>query len=49
MQAVILAGGRGIRLAPLIKNTPKSLVKIGEKPIIERQILLLKEYGIKEI
>lgn len=49
MIAIILAGGKGMRLAPLIKNTPKSLVKIGGKPIIEHQILLLRENGIKEI
>ncbi len=49
MKAVILAGGKGTRLAPLIKNTPKSLVKIGGKPVIEHQILLLRKYGIKDI
>jgi len=47
--AVIIAGGKGTRLTPFIKNTPKSLVKIGGKPIIEHQILLLKKYGLKEI
>ena len=46
---IILAGGKGERLYPLTKETPKPLIKIGEKPIIEHQILLLKEYGIKEI
>jgi len=49
MKAVILAGGKGTRLAKLIKNTPKALIKIGGKPIIEHQILLLREHGIKEI
>lgn len=49
MQAVILAGGKGTRLYPFTKNTPKALIKIGERPLVEHQILLLKEYGIKEI
>ena len=49
MKAVILAGGKGTRLASFIKNIPKSLVKIGGKPVIEHQILLLRENGIKEI
>jgi mannose-1-phosphate guanylyltransferase / phosphomannomutase len=49
MKAVILAGGKGTRLSSLTQNIPKALVKIGGKPIIERQILLLKEYGFSEI
>jgi len=49
MIAVILAGGKGTRLSPLIKNIPKPLVKIGAKPLIEHQILLLRKYGIKNI
>jgi histidinol-phosphate phosphatase family protein len=49
MIAVILAGGRGTRLSSIIKRIPKPLVKIGEKPIIEHQILLLRRYGIKKI
>jgi len=44
MQAVILAGGKGTRLGDLVKDTPKPLIKIGDKPIIEHQILLLKKY-----
>ncbi len=49
MKAVILAGGKGTRLLPLTKKIPKCLVKIGEKPLIEHQILFLKKNGIKEI
>ncbi len=49
MKVVIIAGGKGTRMAEFIKDTPKSLIKIGEKPIVEHQIKLLKSYGIKEI
>ena len=49
MQAVILAGGKGTRLGRFSQTTPKPLIKIGGKPIIEHQILLLRQYGIKNI
>lgn len=49
MQAVILAGGTGVRLGKISKKLPKVLVKVGNKPIIEHQILLLKRYGIRNI
>src|SRR3989344_5074106 len=49
MKAVIVAGGMGTRLASVAKDIPKSLVLIGDKPIIEHQIILLKKYGIEEI
>lgn len=49
IKAVIIAGGKGTRLSPFIKDTPKSLIKIGKKSLIEHQIVLLKKYGIKEI
>ncbi|MEK7649506.1 MAG: HAD-IIIA family hydrolase [Patescibacteria group bacterium] len=49
MRAVILAGGRGTRLGELTRDTPKSLVLIGGKTILEHQILLLKRYGIIDI
>jgi len=49
MQAVILAGGRGKRLGKISKIIPKALIKIGDKSILEHQILLLKRYGIKRI
>lgn len=48
-KAVILAGGKGERLYPLTKDIPKPLIKIGGKTVIEHQILLLREQGIKDI
>lgn len=48
-QAVILAGGKGIRLRPLTVTTPKPMVRINNKPFLEYIIELLKNNGIKEI
>lgn len=48
-QAVILAGGLGTRLKPLTEAIPKPLLPVGEKSILEIQVLRLKEYGVEEI
>jgi dTDP-glucose pyrophosphorylase len=47
--AVLMAGGEGKRLRPLTENTPKPLLKVGDKPIIEYNIDRLISYGIKNI
>ncbi len=48
-QAVILAGGRGTRLAEVSGGLPKPLVPVGGVPVIERQIALLARYGVNEV
>ena len=47
--AIILAAGKGERMLPLTKNTPKPLIKIHGKPIIENTIELLLSKGIDQI
>lgn len=47
--AVLMAGGKGKRLMPLTIETPKPLLKIGPKPIIEHNIDRLVKYGVKNI
>ncbi len=47
--AVLMAGGEGKRLRPLTETTPKPLLKVGGKPIIEYNIDRLKNVGIKNI
>ncbi|ULT40846.1 NTP transferase domain-containing protein [Niabella defluvii] len=44
-----MAGGEGKRLRPLTEHTPKPLLKIGDKPIIEYNIDRLAQVGIKNI
>ncbi len=43
-----MAGGRGERLQPLTNHTPKPLLRVGEKPIIEHNIDRLALYGIHD-
>lgn len=47
MQLVIIAGGKGTRLG--LKDIPKPMVKIGDKPLLKHQIDLAKRYDIDEV
>jgi mannose-1-phosphate guanylyltransferase len=49
MQAVILAGGFGKRLAPLTSEVPKPLLPVGGRPILVRQIEWLRGFGIRDV
>lgn len=48
VDAIVMAGGRGERLRPLTDETPKPLLKVGDKPIIEYNINRLMEYGVDD-
>ena len=48
-KAMILAAGFGKRMLPLTEHTPKSLIKIGPKNLLERSIELLIKIGINEL
>lgn len=49
LDAVLMAGGKGERLRPLTLTTPKPLLKVGEKPIIDYNIENLLAHGIENI
>jgi NDP-sugar pyrophosphorylase family protein len=49
LRAVILAGGKGTRLAPFTVNFPKPLVPLGDTPILELLLHRLIRYGITDI
>jgi NDP-sugar pyrophosphorylase family protein len=49
MKAVVLAGGKGTRLAPYTKILPKPLMPIGDMPILEILLLQMKRAGVTEV
>ncbi|EDP3986480.1 NTP transferase domain-containing protein, partial [Campylobacter jejuni] len=49
MQAIILCGGLGTRLKSVIKDIPKPMAPINDKPFLEFIFEYLKKQGIKEV
>ena len=49
MKGVILVAGEGERLRPLTLTTPKPLLPIGDRPLIEHTIAWLSRYGVDEV
>jgi NDP-sugar pyrophosphorylase family protein len=49
MRAVILAGGKGTRLAPYTTVLPKPLMPIGDMPILEVVLRQLAHHGFREV
>lgn len=49
VDAVLMAGGKGERLRPLTERTPKPLLPVGDKAIIDYNIDNLAYYGVKNI
>ncbi len=49
IDALIMAGGKGTRLRPLTEATPKPLLRVGNKPIIEHNLDRLHLFGIDDV
>ena len=49
LQAIIMAGGEGVRLRPLTSHIPKPLVPLLGEPVMGYSIKLLKAVGVREI
>lgn len=48
-QAVILAGGAGVKMRPITYEVPKPLISVSGKPLIEYTIEMLREAGIRDV
>ena len=49
MRAIVLAGGRGTRLSPLTPRTPKQLVPVLNRPLLEYLLRRLHLHGVREV
>jgi NDP-sugar pyrophosphorylase family protein len=49
MKAMLLAAGLGKRLRPITDTTPKPLLEVGGRSLIEHQLERLREAGIQEV
>lgn len=49
IDAVLMAGGKGERLRPLTEKTPKPLLPVGDKAIIDHNVDRLISYGVNHI
>src|SRR5437667_12722236 len=48
-RAMVLAAGYGLRLRPLTEHTPKPLVPVAGRPMIQYALEKLRAYGVEEI
>ena len=48
MKVVIIAGGKGTRIASVNSEIPKAMIPVEGKPIIEHEVLLALRYGFKD-
>lgn len=49
MKVVLMAGGRGTRISELFPNIPKPLIPIDNIPVLEREIISLRDQGFTDI
>ena len=49
MKTIIMAGGRGTRIAAVASDIPKPMIKVNGKPVLEHEIACLKAQGFTEL
>lgn len=49
VQAVVMAGGLGLRMRPLTEELPKPMLPVGERPLLERIVHQLRDAGVRQV
>lgn len=49
LRAIVMAGGFGTRLKPLTDDTPKSMLPVGDRPLLELIVRRLQKAGIRRV
>ncbi len=49
MLTVIMAGGKGTRISSVVSNVPKPMIPVDGRPVLEREILSLRDQGFNDI
>lgn len=49
MKTVIMAGGKGTRIASVANDIPKPMIKIGKIPVLEHEIVCLRDQGFTDL
>lgn len=49
MKTVIMAGGKGTRISSVASDIPKPMIKVGEMPVLEHEIMCLREQGFDDL
>ena len=48
MKTVIMAGGKGTRISSIASDIPKPMIKIGDRPVLERELECLRDQGFTD-
>ena len=49
MKVVIMAGGKGTRISSVASDIPKPMIRIGDMPVLEHEIMCLRDQGFDEL
>lgn len=49
MKTIIMAGGKGTRISELFSDIPKPLIPIENTPVLEREIISLRNQGFTDL
>lgn len=49
MKVVIMAGGKGTRISSVASDIPKPMIRIGDMPVLEHEIMCLRDQGFDDL